>query len=65
MTLIEEIEAFMAAQSMSATAFGQKAINDPRFVHDLRNGRDFKSSTGDRVRKFMAEYLPDAQASAA
>ena len=55
MTLLQEIEAFLLANSMSATAFGADALNDPPFVAQLRNGRDVKLSTAERVRKFMAD----------
>lgn len=55
MTLLQEIEAFLLANSMSATAFGADALNDPPFVAQLRNGRDVKLSTAERVRKFIAD----------
>lgn len=60
MTLLDEIEAFLEAKDMSATAFGIKALNDPPFVAQLRAGRDIKMSTADRVREFMREYTADA-----
>jgi len=50
---------------MSATAFGAQALNDPPFVAQLRAGRDIKKSTYDRVKAFMAEYVPPATAEAA
>lgn len=65
MTLLEEIEAFLKANAMSATAFGAQALNDPPFVAQLRAGRDIKQSTFNRVKAFMAEYVPPAPAEAA
>ena len=53
MTLLDEIEAFLLATGMSATAFGARALNDPPFVQQLRTGRDIKMSTAEKVRKFM------------
>ena len=57
MTLLEQIEAFLERNSMSATAFGQAAVNDPRFVHDLRQGRDPKMSTAAIIEKFIASNM--------
>lgn len=65
MTLIEEIEAFLSEQGMSATAFGQKALNDPPFVQQLRGGRDPKLSTAERCREFMALARSEATESQA
>ncbi len=64
-TLAEEIDAFIAQHAMSPITFGRKALNDPHFVRDLKNGRDLKLSTVDRVRAFIAHYSPaDAQVAA-
>lgn len=56
MRLIDEIEAFLKANEMSATAFGTQALNDPPFVAQLRAGRDVKMSTVERVRAFMQQH---------
>lgn len=60
MTLLDEIEAFLKATGMSATAFGTKVLNDPPFVQQLRDGRDPKMSTAEKVRSFIAGYSPEA-----
>lgn len=60
MTLLTEIDAFLAEASMSPTAFGQRALNDPAFVPNLRAGRDPKWSTVERVREFMREHRATA-----
>ena len=65
MDLLLEIEAFLTRSGMSATAFGAKALNDPPFVQQLREGRDPKLSTAERVRAFMRDWRPDAPESAA
>lgn len=57
MSLLAEIEAFLAEQRMSATAFGLDALNDPGFVPGLRAGRDPKLSTAERVRAFMSRKV--------
>lgn len=52
--LIAEVEAFLDRHEMSPTAFGLASVNDGHFVRDLREGKDIKLSTVDRVIKFMA-----------
>lgn len=52
--LLREVEHFISATNMKATQFGIEAVHDPRFVHDLRNGRDPRSRTCAIVRRFMA-----------
>ncbi len=60
MTLLAKIEAFLDRTGMSQTAFGTKALNDPPFVQQLRDGRDPKMSTAEKVQSFMDEYEADA-----
>lgn len=62
MALLDDIEAFLSRENMSATAFGAKALNDPPFVAQLRKGRDVKESTAERVRSWMREYKPEPEA---
>jgi len=52
--LLTEIERFCAARGMSLTGFGIRALGDPRFVHDLRQGRECRRRTIDAVERFMA-----------
>ena len=48
-----EVERFLRRTGMPATKFGRLAVNDPRFVLDLRNGREPRSSTVVRVIDFI------------
>ena len=41
---------------LKPTTFGLWAMNDSRFVFDLRNGRSCSLATVGRVRRFMDEY---------
>jgi 2,4-dienoyl-CoA reductase-like NADH-dependent reductase (Old Yellow Enzyme family) len=50
---LSEIDAFLKRSGMSATAFGREALNDPSFVHDLRNGRKPNLGVVSRVGDFM------------
>ncbi len=51
--LIMLIEAFLKAHAMPPTRFGRLAVNDPRFVLDLRLGREPGSTVRCRVEHFM------------
>lgn len=53
---LAEIDAFLARENMTATAFGREAVSDPNFVHDLRKkGREPRTAVLERVRTFMAK----------
>lgn len=54
--LLERIEKHLKTRRMPPTRFGRAALGDPRFVFDLREGREPRSAT---VRRVLA-YL-DAQ----
>jgi len=38
---------------MAPTRFGREAVNDPRFVFDLRDGRKLRPDTARRVEKYL------------
>jgi hypothetical protein len=50
------IEEFIAAHKLSATTFGLWAMDDPRFLFDLRKGRSCFGVTVERVCLFMAAH---------
>lgn len=52
--LLQDIERFLAESGLSPSAFGVAAINDPRFVFELRAGRECRRSTRQKVQTFMA-----------
>jgi 2,4-dienoyl-CoA reductase-like NADH-dependent reductase (Old Yellow Enzyme family) len=54
--MLTTIEHFLAETQMSATAFGRLALRDPRFVFDLRQGRDCLSRTQTKALAFMKGY---------
>lgn len=57
-TLISDIEAFCEAHKMSATQFGELALNDKPFISQLKNGRRLWPETEAKVRRFMVTYQP-------
>jgi hypothetical protein len=54
--LIRKIEKFLRRTDMPPTRFGRLATGDPRFVFDLRNGREPRSKMERRVEHFMNIY---------
>jgi hypothetical protein len=60
--LIRKIEVFLRRTGMPATKFGRLATRDPRFVLDLRNGREPRAQTEKRVEHFMNTYAEDRHA---
>lgn len=50
------IEQFIERHSLSPTTFGLWAMDDSRFVFDLRNGRSCYGRTMTRVSRFMDDY---------
>ncbi len=53
MNLLKEIEKFLRSNDTAPTRFGRDVVGDPRFVFDLRNGRDPRPSTEARVRAYL------------
>ena len=60
--LLRKIETFLRRTDMSATRFSRLATRDPRFVFDLRNGREPRRPTEKRVEHFMNTYTEDSHA---
>ncbi|WP_380875155.1 hypothetical protein ACFB49_03570 [Sphingomonas sp. DBB INV C78] len=54
MHLLSVIERHLRRSRTPATRFGREAVNDPRFVLDLRNGREPRASTQARVLAYLA-----------
>lgn len=55
--LLRTIEVFLRSSGVPATRFGRDAINDPRFVFDLRKGREPGPKTVARI----VDFLEDAR----
>jgi len=51
--LLGRIEKYLRRTGMPPTRFGREAVHDPRFVFDLRNGRDPRGSTRARVAAWL------------
>ena len=53
MQLLREIEKYLRSRELPAARFGREAMGDPRFVFDLRKGREPRARTVARVRAFL------------
>ena len=53
MYLLRDIEQFLKSTDMAPTRFGRNAVGDPRFVFDLRNGREPRARTARRVQQYL------------
>jgi hypothetical protein len=51
--MIRTIEKFLRETGMPWSKFGRLAVGDPRFVEDLRNGREPGAKVSARVEAFM------------
>lgn len=56
-----DVEAFLKRHNMKAYLLGKYAINDPMFVNTMREGRDFRLSTVEKVYSFMADYESESR----
>lgn len=64
-TLLTDIEKFAAKNGLSEWQFGELALNDRHFIRQLREGRDLRMSTVERVKVFMRSYRPAKHGAAA
>jgi hypothetical protein len=51
--LLRQVEKFLNISDIPPTRFGREALGDPRYVFDLRNGRDPRPETVRRVLAFL------------
>ncbi len=53
MLLLNRVEQFLKSHQMSPTQFGRRAVKDPHFVKDLRQGRCVGHRLAARVITFL------------
>jgi 2,4-dienoyl-CoA reductase-like NADH-dependent reductase (Old Yellow Enzyme family) len=51
--LLQDVERFLNNKNVSAARFGRDAMGDPRFVFDLRRGREPRRKTVQRVKAYL------------
>ncbi|HWH22646.1 MAG TPA: hypothetical protein VNT25_05060 [Allosphingosinicella sp.] len=55
MNLLRRIERHLRTSGTPPTRFGREAVCDPRFVFDLRMGREPRSCTARRVLAYLEQ----------
>lgn len=58
MTLLMVVEKHLRTNALSASRFGRQVSGDPRFVFDLRRGREPRPATAARVLAHIAGVSP-------
>ena len=61
MAVLRKIHRFLHHSGMPPTKFGRLAVNDPRLVGDLRNGREPRPRTVRRIEAFLTQHGGDAR----
>lgn len=56
MHLLREVEKYLRTTAVTPSRFGREVMRDPRFVHDLRQGREPGIKTVHRVCAYLARY---------
>ncbi|MEG3125556.1 hypothetical protein [Sphingomonas sp. GB1N7] len=57
MSVLRKIERYLRVSEMPETKFGRLALNDPRLVRDLRNGREPGARVTARIEAFLARRV--------
>lgn len=52
--LIARIEQCITVHGLNQTSFGIKSVNDPRLLLDLKEGRELRRATRERIEAFIA-----------
>lgn len=55
------VEQFIEEKQISETAFGILALKQPNFVFQLKEGRECREATQEKVLEFMANYGGEVQ----
>lgn len=55
--LLQRIERHMRTKRMSPTRFGREAVGDPNLLGQLRDGRELRAATVQRI----VDYLNDCE----
>ena len=51
--LLRDVELYLRKSNMPPARFGRDVMKDPRFVFDLRRGREPRQRTIERVRAYL------------
>jgi hypothetical protein len=54
--LLPQVERYIRQSGMPPSRFGREVVGDPRFVHDLRLGREPRPKTMARVVAWLKDH---------
>ncbi|MGK6321150.1 hypothetical protein [Sphingomonas sp. DT-204] len=54
--VLARVRRYIRQTGMAPTQFGRRAVNDPRLVSDLVNGREPRSATVARIDAYIAAH---------
>ena len=54
--LLYRIERHLQRRRMSQTRFGREAVGDPNLISQLRDGRELRAKTSQRVLDYLDRY---------
>ena len=57
----ERVRRFLRATGMPPTLFGREAVNDPRLVGDLTNGRQPGAAVTARIDAYIASRMAERE----
>jgi 2,4-dienoyl-CoA reductase-like NADH-dependent reductase (Old Yellow Enzyme family) len=57
--LLGRVENYIKSRRMAPARFGREAVKDPKFVFQLREGREPRQRTVDRVLRYLDENQPE------
>jgi dihydropteroate synthase len=57
----QSVETFLSTHGWTATRFGRDLAGDPQFVFDLRDGREPRTDTRQRIIQGMARYAEQVE----
>lgn len=59
--LVDKIDRFLEVNGLSASEFGRMALNDSGFVKRLRDGKDVRLKTVDKIEAFIRNSSSKSQ----
>ncbi len=59
--LLHRIERYLRSTRMPPTRFGRNVLRDPNFVFNLRDGREPRDTTTQRVQAYLDAQEPQVQ----
>jgi tRNA-dihydrouridine synthase len=54
-SLLWKVEQHMRETGEHASVLGRRALGDPNLVRNMRNGRELRPQTAERLRRYLAE----------